>query len=58
MDYAMSCFETELPQDMQTMLRDYASIVNMPPIGVAQNYLFPALQLNVAAAQHGDSGKS
>ena len=52
----MASFTAELPEDMQEILKNYANMVNMPSIGVADNYMFPALQLNVAAAQHGDSG--
>ena len=55
-DYAMASFTAELPEDMQEILKNYASMVNVPPVGVAYNDTFPAIQLNVAAAQRGDSG--
>ena len=55
--YACAGFEAQAPESMRTILRDYASIVGMPRVECSNNYLWPALQLNIASAQHGDSGK-
>ena len=52
----MTGFQSEAPQNMQQILEDYSDIVVVPRIRCASNYLNPAFQLNIATAQHGDSG--
>ena len=52
----MAGFEGQVPSSMRQVLQDYADIVCIPRIGSPRNYLHPTLQLNIAAAKHGDSG--
>ena len=54
----MTGFEQNVPRAMRQVLEDYADIVCVPRIGSPRNYLHPTLQLNIAAAKHGDSGES
>lgn len=44
------------PQNMLDILSDYHELVNTPRIGSASNIFWHSQQLNIAPAQHGDSG--
>ena len=50
-------FEQQAPRKMQRYLSDYASLVGMPRVGSSRNYMWSSLQINMATAKHGDSGK-
>lgn len=56
MDYGMECWSQMGPTNIQETLKEYADMINSPRIGSDENYMWPAVQVNVANAQLNDSG--
>ena len=47
---AMAALKIGAPQDYMQLLKEHADIVNLPRIGIDENFAFPAVQANIAPA--------